>query len=227
MSEITGGKEKKVHHPAPVCNCVCPFSAADTFAHFLSASQNKLWELKEGVVCAILAVAQKHSHDMICGGFKRVLHYFKAQAMEESFSCKVSRGIPFPLEGLGQIVWTSCDQVPLLVAACRDSSTQFWGWGWGGARPRPFCLPESADGFRRVRKLGQMVSFVSRGGSTSQPSSLVEAVICAVGLRFPDLRIVSEPFFAAGTCKDALTPGTSCSPLFLPPWKPLLSPLLC
>lgn len=52
------------------------------------------------------------------------------------------------------------------------------------------------------------------------PLSLLEALILAVGRWFPDLRPDSEPVLqrnpASGTCKDALTLETSCSPLFLP-----------
>lgn len=201
---------------------------------------------------------------------KGSLHYFKAQAMKESFSCKVSCGIPFPLEGLGQIVWTSCDQVLLLVAACRDFSTQSWGGDeaeallsgriWNrGCRRLPVCWKSYSSSPLQgcERRIGHRVSLadtVASNGSGVQalcnlsvvlsygviyesqwvdltPSSLLEAVIWAVGLRFLDFRTVSESVLqrdlAAGKCKDALTLGTSCSPLFLPPWKPLLSPLLC
>lgn len=87
-------------------------------------------------------------------GFKGCLHHFRAQPVKASFCLEVSCSIPFLLEGLGQIVWTSCDQVLLLVAACRDFPAQFWGGDEAeAARSQGESATEAADVFFNIKAL--------------------------------------------------------------------------
>lgn len=74
--------------------------------------------------------------------------------MTHSFCSVFCSILLFPLDGLGQIVWSWCDQVLLLVAACCDFSTQFWGGDEAeAALSQEESASEAADVLLKVERL--------------------------------------------------------------------------